>query len=51
MENGFSAIRPRFANGIALLEEALRKQQELAGNLENNARKVDLKISEKKLKL
>ena len=39
-----------FADDIALLEEALRKQQELIANLENNARKAGLTISVEKLK-
>ena len=39
-----------FADDIALLEETLRKQQELTANLEDNARKVGLKISVEKTK-
>ena len=39
-----------FADDITLLEEALRKQQELTANLENNARTVGFKISVEKTK-
>ena len=39
-----------FADGIALLEEAPRKQQELTASLENNASKVGLTISVEKTK-
>ena len=35
------------ADNIALLKEALRKQQEVTANLENSARKVGFKIMEK----